>query len=141
MADKIVIDGYSQLLRGLKKLAPEVDKNLRKELRGLAAGVASDAKANASWSDRIPPAIGVSVTNKGVGVRVARKRAPHGSLFERGSRGNRGAIRHPVFGSDTWVSQPTRPFLQPAVDSRRDDLLRDAEAALRKAVRQAGLGG
>lgn len=138
--DRIVIDGYTTLLRGLKRFAPDVDKELRKDLRVIASGVAGEAKSRASWSTRIPAAIGVSVTNRGAGVKVSRRRAPHGPLFERGQRGNRGAFRHPVFGNrDVWVSQRTRPYLQPAIDHHRDDVLRKSETALRTAIRKAGL--
>lgn len=137
---ELTVDGYTQLLRKLKRLAPETNKELRKELRSLSDEVAQDARTNAGWSNRIPAAIGVTVTNKGAGVKVSRKKAPHGSLFERGNAGARSAasFRHPVFGQNVYVSQPTRPFIQPAVDAREPELVTRAEQALRDAVRKAG---
>src|SRR4051794_36393429 len=133
MTERVTIDGYSKLLRDLKKLAPEVDKELRTGLRALGTTVATSAKQNAGRSKRIPSAIGVSVTNKGAAVKVNRRKAPHGSLYERGSKGNRGAIRHPLFGNrEHWYATPTRPFIKPAIDSHRDEIERAGERLLKE---------
>lgn len=134
------IDGeaFRVFQRELKKVEPELAKDLRKELKAVVEKhVVPDAKANASWSSRIPKAIKPQVTTKGVGVRVGRKRAPHGRPFE-GLRGG-SSFRHPVFGNrEVWVSQPTRPFLSPAVDKNQEKAAQAALKAVDSAGRKAG---
>lgn len=140
MAEQFVIEGYTQLVRDLKKYAPEVAKQYTRDLKGIAASTAATARGNASWSTRIPGAIGVSATNKGAALKVSRRKAPHGSLYERGPKGGGNTFRHPVFGNrEVWVTQSTRPFLKPAIDVHYHELIRDGEQALRRALKTAGL--
>jgi hypothetical protein len=127
-------DAFKVFQRELRKVEPEMAKELKKELRAVVeTHVVPAAKANAGWSSRIPGAIKPQVLAKGMGVRVAAKQAPHGRPFE-GLRGN-SSFRHPVFGNrNVWVSQRTLPFLWPAVDANQE---KAAQAAL-KAVDAAG---
>lgn len=143
MAQTVVIEGLPEFRRALKKYAPEVAKEFNKESRAVAVRITTVARENASWSRRIPGAIKPSVTAKGVGVRVVKKIAPHGGLYERGGSGDRsGSFRHPVFGNrDVWVTSPTRPFLRPAVEANRDEAMAAMLRAIENAKTKVGLHG
>jgi hypothetical protein len=120
------IDGcdIAELAKALKQSAPAVRKQLPKRLRRAGELVRTEARANASWSSRIPRAIGLrSVTRgaqAGVLLRVNAAKAPHGRAYEGMQRGSRkGSFRRPVYGK-AWVTQPTRPYLVPALKSKRE---------------------
>lgn len=140
MDARIVVEGLPQFLRALKLYAPLVHKQFRSKARDIAKAIAAEAKSNASWSGRIPGAISPSVTTKFVGVRVSKKKAPHGGLYERGSTGRPKVVRHPLFGNkNVWFEEPVRPFLAPAVEANRDDTLAAMLQAVEEAKRGAGL--
>lgn len=136
----IVIEGLPEFLRALKRYVPEVHKEFRARARAIAASIANDAKGRAAWSRRIPGAISPTVTSRVIGVRVSKKKAPHGGLYERGSKGRPTTVRHPLFGNrNFWFDEPTRPFLAPAVEAQRDESIAAMFAALEDAKRGAGL--
>lgn len=98
----------------LRAMPAEIRRGISPALKQVAEPMAAQARANASWSTRIPGAIKVSVTRRGVIIRVAAKKAPHARPYE-GITGG-AEFRHPVMGNrDRWVTQRTRPFLEPAV--------------------------
>lgn len=112
MADDFSVQ-IRQAADDLRNMSTEVRRSLRPTLERAAQPILAQAKANASWSSRIPGAIRLSTLKRGVEIRVSAKKAPHARPLE-GIRGNR-AFRHPVMGDrSVWVSQETRPFLQPA---------------------------
>jgi hypothetical protein len=158
-----VESNYREVLKAIKAFSPQLEKRVRADLRVYAAEVAAAAKAGAHWSTKIPPTIRVSVTAKGVGVRVARG---IGTLYELGNTGSRWehespAFRHPVFGSwgpfsgesrrtarrarrggavaegDPRV-QRTRPFLKPAIDRTRPAVIAKMNRAIEAAKKAAG---
>lgn len=134
----IEVEGYAQLQKTLRQLAPQVQKDANKQIKIEADRIASDAKAFAVWSERIPGAISVTANSRGAGLKVSSRRAPHGRLFERGSGRGR-SFRHPVFGNrDVWVSQQARPYLEPAIKQNQHWFLRSLEGILREAIRKAG---
>lgn len=117
MADSFVrqLADASRELRGMSK---EVRKETRPAIRKAAEPMVAAAKSNASWSSRIPGAIKLSNTRRGVTIRVNKAKAPHARPYE-GITGG-GQFRHPVHGHRSrWVSQATRPFLDPAVKAHR----------------------
>lgn len=133
------VTNYRDVQRDLRALSPEMRKELNKKLKAAAAIVAADAGVNASWSTRIPSAIVPTAGMKYAGVRINRRKAPHGSLFELGSRRNRGSIRHPLFGNrDYWYSIPTRPFIAPALRADTPKVRALIIEAMRDASRKAG---
>lgn len=143
MADvRVQFEGLPEFRRALKKYAPEVSKEMNGRFRLIAGEIAIVAKAFAGWSDRIPRAIAPTVTSRFIGVRVSKKRAPHGGLYERGNKGSRSAtFRHPVFGNrGIWRTEPVRPFLAPAVEAMRPKAIPAAFAAIEEARRKVGLG-
>ncbi len=133
------IIGLTDFQRDLKKLAPEVRKAFDKRLKAIVRDVVADAQSRASWSSRIPRAIGPSLTRRGAGVRIRRDKAPHGSIYELGSGRNSGTVRHPLFGDTAhWFSSPTRLFLGPAVDDKRDEAVKQALEAVEDAAKEVG---
>ena len=86
--------------------------------RLLAAGeyVAAIAKAKASWSTQIPPAIKVGGGRSGVNITCKAPPAYPNEVE---------GVRHPVFGGAhnpkaPWVTNEHRPFFAPAADEGAD---------------------
>jgi hypothetical protein len=101
----------------LRKTQPEVYREIRRAVLEEAKIIADDARRSASWSAKIPGSIKVSTTGINTAVvRAGGKNAPAGAPFEHA--GKSGTFRHPVPGTNTWVTQEARPFLHPAALSR-----------------------
>lgn len=135
----------AELTSALSDVPKEFQKQVRPVLRKAAEPIKRDAAQRASWSTRIPKSLAVRVAFSGrkQGVRIiARKKiAPHARTFEGLPGGSRsGYFRHPVFGSDRWVQQETRPFLVPAMAAGRADVLKGLAGAVRDSVRRASSG-
>lgn len=136
---ELKLDGNRELrklVRDFGKLSPELRKELRPALLRGARPILDQARANASWSTRIPKAtrIGAKFQKRrgGVVIITSAKRAPHARPFE-GLSGS--PFKHPVFWprrrlmvfgkerpnakfGSTWVAQAARPFLFPAVEAK-----------------------
>ncbi len=147
MPDPAVVGSFDpvswrRLQRDLKDLGPEIRKDFNNEIKGIAGKIVSDAKANAAWSTRIPGALSVSVTASRVGVKASRRKAPHARAFEGVRRAGFGAVRefrHPVYGNrNVWVSQPTRPFLAPAIRENQAGFFDAAQESIVNAARTVG---
>lgn len=111
-------DSFASELRraaaDLRGFSTQVRREIRPAVKRAAEPMVAAARANASWSTRIPGAIKISTLKRGVEIRVSRKRAPHARPYEGIAGGS--TFRHPVYGNrDRWVTQQTRPFLEPAV--------------------------
>lgn len=140
----------ARLVEDFGKIPLEFRKQVRPELKRAADSVVQDAKKRASWSSRIPGAIGVraslSKKRQGFSIRVNQDRAPHGRPFEGiGTRGN--TFRHPVFGTgdrrgahsqDKWAEQKKRPFIWPAVRANSQSAREAVAQAVEKAARVHG---
>jgi hypothetical protein len=135
---------------GVRVLAVKLERmplTLRSRLRPIvkagASSVAARAKANAAWSYRIPGAISVrsqlgsDATGVGATVSVSAAKAPEARVLERGNTNSTSttSFKHPVFGGDTWVSQPMRPFLFPAMAAKRSEIEAGITAAIEAAQR------
>lgn len=135
--------GLRGLVADLGAMSPAMRAELRRGFRAAGAHALQRARANASWSSRIPGAISVrpltGARTAGVFLRVDANRAPHARPYEGISqRGGTRFFRHPVFGDeDTWVSQASRPYLAPAVQASGPE----ADAAVESAVRAAARAG
>jgi hypothetical protein len=120
----------------LRTMPAEIRKQLRPALKQAAQPIVTAAKSNASWSTRIPAAINVRVLKKGVEIRVNRKKAPHGRVYE-GLSGM--TFRHPVFGDrDVWRAQRARPYLLPAVRAHRDEVRKAITGVVEQVARDHG---
>ena len=136
MADEI-----RRLIDDLGKIPQDLKVKLRPELRAVGQIVRDQARFNASWSKKIPPAtrvaVGFTKRNPGVSVQVNKNRAPNARPFEHG--GEPGAFRHPVFGHrDRWVAQQARPFLYEALAQHASEAEQRIAAAVDKVTRDAG---
>ncbi len=129
-----------KLVSDLRGLPDEIRKDLRPELRTAGTSAKDNVGRRASWSSRIPQAVSVKVlTNKkdpGIFLRVSAARAPHARPYE-GMNGG-ASFRHPVFGTNTWVTQATRPFLRLGAQESIEDVVSAADRAVISAARRAG---
>lgn len=105
---------FKRFAKALRAAEPELASEFRKSLRLAGGIIAGIAQRNAAWSTKIPGTIKSRTSGASVTVVAGGPNAPAAAAFEHG--GNSGVFRHPVFGTDTWVNQPARPFLKPAVD-------------------------
>lgn len=115
----------------LRAVPKASQRAVRKAIVSSTSGLRSDMARRASWSTRIPGAIGmrVSFARASVELRVNSKRAPHARPYE--GMGSPGTFRHPVYGHRTvWVSQATRPFFFPAVQGKRQKIRDAVETAI-----------
>lgn len=131
----------AQLARDLRALGGETSRNLNKEFKTGVTEVANAAKANASWSSRIPAAIKVQTARSLVhpGADIVVSGLPHPRLYEGLTKGGRRKFRHPVFGNThAWVSQSTRPFIRPAEKEKAEGLKKHVDAAVIAAARAQG---
>ena len=119
MTQPFETDPLAEIARDLRRLDPESRKAVRPKLREAGRMIAAEAAVNASWSSRIPATIKVvtsfQTNREGVTVRAGGKNAPHARPYE-GLSARGGTFKHPVFHYDTWVSEPTRPFLFKAAE-------------------------
>lgn len=149
---------FGRLPTDLRSMTPRLRRSLRAKLKEAAEPIAADARRRASWSTRIPGAISVTPgiargSQVVIRFRVSAAKAPHARPYE--GLSGRGAVtffRHPVFGrgltrttrkgvevsADNWVSQKTRPFIEPALRAGRDDALRAVDDAIQATARDAG---
>ncbi|MDH2429318.1 HK97 gp10 family phage protein [Sphaerisporangium sp. TRM90804] len=134
-------DDLRSLIRSLGKLPDDMRKELRPVLRKAGQEALTQARANASWSTRIPKATKLSVSfakrRPGIALTVNAARAPHARALE--NLGAPGFFRHPLFGNRRrWVRQKTRPFLWPAARAQLSQVDSDIAAAVDVAARKHG---
>lgn len=122
----------------LKGMRADIRKEIRPAIKKAAEPMVAAAKSNADWSSRIPAAIKLSSTKRGVDIRVDRKKAPHARPYEGITGGSE--FRHPVMGNrDRWVTQATRPFLEPAVKKHQGKLRSALVDVVDEAAKRHGL--
>ena len=129
--------------RDLAALPKELRRRLAPKLAAAGERVRAEAASNAAWSSRIPPALSLKVSfskgTPGVTIVADAAAAPHARAFEGMVQRT---FRHPVFqvpGRDVvWVTQDTRPFLRPAVQSVGARFVDDVVAAVDEALDATG---
>lgn len=141
MNGRLGSEAMAELARSLHRMGPAGRRNLKTRMEALGQPVAAEARRRAAWSSRIPGAISVrpvvTGTSAGIQVRAAAADAPHARPFE--GLGGAGQFRHPVYGNrENWVSQATRPYLQPAVKANEGRAAEACAAAIEDAAREAG---
>lgn len=130
--------GGAEMRARLANVEPKLRGALRQAFRQAANPIVADMRNRASWSSRIPGAI--SVQSKfgpnvaGVFIRVDSSKAPHARAYELGQGPGASTFRHPVFGTDRWVTQETRPFFFAAGKAHRAEVVAAAQSALRIAT-------
>lgn len=145
------IEGGQQLARVSKQLKDAADKELQKSmrmaLREAVKPVVADVKRQAapvsqSVARTISARFSYSPRSAGATIRSDGRKMPAGKenlprLLEFGSKGSGGRfIRHPVFGRDTWVTQPIRPYFHPTIQRHRAELDRAMQTVLEDVERQ-----
>lgn len=131
----------SVLVGELGVLPRAVRSELRRSFRAAGETALTKARSNAGWSSRIPQAISLRTSTRGPRTGVALRvdpRVPHARPYEGLRRGGGRTFRHPVFGGAEWVTQATRPYLRPAVDSVSEVVMSAARDAVQSAARSAG---
>lgn len=137
----------NNVYRSIRKVDPALASAIRKGVKAAAAPVLAEVKssAEAQGLNRAADAttVAFSSTSRQITatIRTNLKRAPYARAIEYGSQGSGGRYdRHPVFGTDTRVNQPTRPYFWPAVRRSSGRSQAQIAAALRAAMRIAGIG-
>jgi hypothetical protein len=129
------------LIRDLNQVPVTLRRQMTRKIRKAGSPIVSRAKANASWSTRIPGAISLRTrytgNRPGISIRVSASKAPHARAYE-GLTGNGQTFKHPVFGGDTWVTQATRPFLFPAAQAEGQRVVDDIAQAIDVSARLHG---
>lgn len=129
MADHVVVEGLKEFRRDLKRLEPEADKELRKDIKKVAAGVAVAASAGAqsfaktgAFARSIRPY--VSGTKAQIGSRLPQAGVVHfgGTIRPRGV---------PI------VFKP-RPVISIVVDRETDRIVDGMGDAIEQAARRVG---
>lgn len=136
-SDQVQIDtsSFAKFAKDLKRVDEKLAKDLNRNLRAAGELVAAKARANASWSSRIPQSIKVRRSSNAIKVLSLRAQAPEARPLEHG--GQPGTFRHPVFGDrEVWVSQPARPFLHPALIETGPAAVLAAKKAVESALRE-----
>ncbi len=137
-------DPMVEIARDMRELPEETRKALRPKLRQAGQRVQKKAQQNASWSSRIPASIKVVTSfrqnREGVTIRAGGGNAPHARPLE-GLSARGDTFRHPVYGNDWWVSQPTRPFLFPAAEASQAEVTAEVRSALDDAAAALGFSG
>lgn len=136
-------DDIRKLVNDLRKIGDGVGRELGKEFKRAAGPVADQAKANASWSSRIPGAISTGVSQSrrfpGAQIKVSKDDAPHARLYEFGSGRRSRSFRHPVYGNrENWVEESTRPFIRPAIRAKGDGFIKACDRAVDTAAKANG---
>lgn len=136
------VDDLVALRRDLRRVPEELRPKVRREVKRAGDVALQRARANASWSSRIPAALAIRVrfTGNRAGVTIYARNgvAPHARPFE-GITGA-GSFAHPVFGNrGVWVQQATRSYLRPAAEETAGEFRDGIQRAVNDALRDADL--
>jgi len=100
--------------------------------------IAEQVRSNASFSTRIPSQVRFGARRSSVRISVTSGRKPHKGEARALEHGGRpGMVRHPVFGNkDVWRESPAHPFLAPAVEARKAEVMRAVDKTVTRALRR-----
>lgn len=128
MADPAVrLEGFREFSRDLKRLEPEVAKELRRDIKAAAEKVAAAARADAPRrTGAYAASIKTYVTARGAAVG---SRLPQAGVVHFG-----GTIRP----RGTPIVFTARPVISEALDRRTDQLVNDLGDAVERAARRTG---
>lgn len=139
---------FRDLMAAMRKVAPEVEKETRRELRDIGAVVVREArsrvpsgfaKSRTGWRWRYWSGSGVVLEALG-GDKASPPKA-YASAAEGGPSGNR-RIRHPLFGNRKhWYSEEPFHPLHDVWDERKEWARARTVEAVNRGMRRAGFGG
>ena len=136
MAGEVQIGGLKALRAGLKKIDPQLQKDLRNDLLPVANRVADTARARVpSKSGRTAASIRGGVSGNNAYVQGGRKTVRHFGWLDFGRR-------TPVLGNarsvGPWAKSGAGPargrIMYPAIDERRDDIETSAAEAIDRVI-------
>lgn len=139
----IKVDGFRDTQRALKRLAPEVDKALKVELKDVAEIVADTARSLAgpsAKSGRARGTIRAGADGKGPYLAGGKKSVRYFAWLDFGGR--RPVKGHPRSYGPWYRSGPGPKkgrFIYPAIDRNTDTIIDGGTRALAKARDAAGL--
>ncbi|MEM9710598.1 MAG: hypothetical protein AAGA17_00160 [Actinomycetota bacterium] len=142
-----VLDGHEILIRQLREAGRSTNRRVRSRMRRAGTKAVLRAKAHAPRLDgHLASTIKLGIDRRGVFIRAGGKGAPYAHVFEQPGVGSFGRKqgRHPVFARGerrtwTWVAQPRRAFIEPAIDESHDDVATAIAAAATDALHGAGI--
>lgn len=132
----VQIHGLAEVRRGLRLIDPELQKEFRVEMKGVAEIIAADARSRVpSRSGKAAASIRARSGGNTVFIRAGGARVPYygwldfgGTLKPTGRRRN--TIRRPKVQGGR--------FIYPAIEAKQTVLIQRAEQAFDKAKRKAG---
>lgn len=139
----IKLDGFRETQAALKRLAPELDKAMKAELKDVAELVGETARALAGPSSRTGRARGsirAGADGKGPYLAGGKKAVPYYAWLEFGSRT---PVRGHPRSYGPWFRSGAGPkggrFIYPAIRKNEDTILEGGHAAVAKAREAAEL--
>ena len=120
----VSVTGLAELRRSLKKLAPDVDKELRAGLKKAGDIVRDQARHNATvlYRRRTGNLVGGIRTSVSVNAITVRSQAKH--------RG---------FAYSVWLEEEKKPYMVPALEYRIKQVEKQIQNAVAHALRDANL--
>lgn len=140
----IEVTGLRVFQKGLRQLAPEIDKALKEDLTAVAEVVAADARRRVhSRTGATAKTIRAGADAKGPYVKGGKAKLPHYAWLDFGSRRANKGIKTVRGGVGPWRRSGAGPergrFIYPAIDANRDEIVEAATKALDKAKGAAGV--
>lgn len=143
---EVTSNDLNDAYRAIRKVDPLLAAAIRKGVRLAAQPVVQAVKASASQQGLEKAAAATTVAFSSTSrqitatVKTNLHRAPYARALEYGSQGSGGGYdRHPVFGRETRVNQPTRPYFWSAVRRSSNASKQQITRALQDVFRTAGL--
>jgi len=136
MPGEVQIDGLKALRAGLRKIDPQLQKDLRNDLLPVAHRVAADAAGRVpSKSGRAAASVRGGVSGNNAYVQGGRKTVPYFGWLDFGSRSPKAGNPRSV---GPWAGTGAGPkrgrFLYPAIDAKREDIETTAADAIDRVI-------
>lgn len=127
-----------RLIADFEALPAEMRREIRPALRRAGAIVQREAQRRAGFSTQIPPHIKVSTQasggGTGISVLLSPDAPPHARLYEGPED-----WWHPVYGNRRrWVKQRARPYFDPAITAKTDEVVEVFDDAIARAFASRG---
>ncbi len=133
------VEGTDRVLIRLSDFPRELRSEMRPALLQGGRVIATEMRrrAMAGGSSRIPEALYVRASfavgpRQGVSIGVDHRRAPHAYVHAKTR-----PFRHPVHGTDRWVTQTPINYWQPSIVAKAGEARRHVIAAVEAAARRS----
>ena len=136
-ASGVRVDGIAELHRALKRLDPELEKELKRANKSIAQFVADDARAAAytlgSVAAKVAPSIKANAGSGWAGISLG------GSAYPMAGGAEFGSYRYHQFQPWRGNSSDAGYFMYPAIRQDADRIETEWKDAADAAIRKAGL--